>query len=632
MSEQRLIELSGLTTLVEQLKAGDNRAREALIEHAADRLRRLVRRQLKAFPAVMRWEESGDVLQGVLVRLYRALETCRPANTREFFALSGTLIRRELIDLKRHHYGPEGLGANHATRLQARDDATNAPPGAEPAPRLQDDPAAIVQWLELHEQVNRLPSDLLEVFNLVWYQGLSQEQAAEMLDTSAKTIQRRWPHKFAPCSAANPPVGCVEQVFVMGYALAQVLSGDTVGPGTFFVDRTAGRLYIRSVDNADPNKVPIEVSTRQSIFECKADHVRVRGIRFRYCANPAQRGAAAFQGKHNTIESCIFESASGPGAGFIAPDITVKDCVFQNNGQLGFTANGAHNMLMNGCVVRNNNTKNFPREWEAGGNKICLSRNVVIENSQFIENRGSGIWFDIGDENCTVRNCLIADNEDAGIFFEISYGLHAHDNVITGNGFAGTPGSWGAAAGICLSSSPNCLIERNIIAGNSEGFNFREQPRKTPRIGGALAEEVPVWNHDSVIRNNIFSGNRVQVWGWFDAGDERHWPKRLQEKKPSSGPSLEELNLGFRDNSYDVSAGETLFRWGPAWARHQTYQTPEAVQSELNIEQGSRSGNAGFADPSNRDYRVPADSPTIKLECYPKGTVPGVRLGIIPGR
>ena len=107
----------------------------------------------------------------------------------------------------------------------------------------------------------------------------------------------------------------------------------------------------------------------------------------------------------------------------------------------------------------------------------------MIEASQFVQNRGHGIWFDIGNEDCTVRNCLIADNEDAGIFYEISFGLHAHDNVIIGNGLAGTPGDVGRpASGISISSSPGCVVERNLLVGNKEGFNFREADRRTPRI------------------------------------------------------------------------------------------------------------------------------------------------------
>ena len=152
----------------------------------------------------------------------------------------------------------------------------------------------------------------------------------------------------------------------------------------------------------------------------------------------------------------------------------------------------------------------------------------MLEKSQFLGNRGNGVWFDIGNEKCVVRNCLIADNEDAGIFYEISYSLHAHDNVIVGNGFNETPGAWGAASAISLSSSPDCIIERNLMVGNREGFNFREQNRKTPLIEDK--NERWIWNHNQLIRNNVMALNRdAQVWGWFDINDDRPWPAVLQD-------------------------------------------------------------------------------------------------------
>ena len=92
-------------------------------------------------------------------------------------------------------------------------------------------------------------------------------------------------------------------------------------------------------------------------------------------------------------------------------------------------------------MIRGNNTRNFDRSWEAGGDKLVLCRGVVIERSQFVENRGVSVWFDIGNEACTVRHCLLADNEDAGLFCEISFGLHAHDNVLVGNGLVAGKGS-----------------------------------------------------------------------------------------------------------------------------------------------------------------------------------------------
>ncbi len=200
----------------------------------------------------------------------------------------------------------------------------------------------------------------------------------------------------------------------------------------------------------------------------------------------------------------------------------VRRVVLRNNGLSGFGAGRAHRLLFTECLVENNNTKGFDRGWYAGGNKLAFCRDAVLEKSRFVRNRGNGIWFDIGNTNCTVRQCLIAENEDAGIFYEISFSLHAHDNVIVGNGFAQNPGAWGAQAGISLSSSPWCVIERNLIVGNREGFNFREQLRTTPTIEGGTHA---VWNHDQVIRNNLIVFNRdAQVWGWFDMKDDRHWP------------------------------------------------------------------------------------------------------------
>lgn len=106
--------------------------------------------------------------------------------------------------------------------------------------------------------------------------------------------------------------------------------------------------------------------------------------------------------------------------------------------------------------------------------------------------------------------------------------------MIFGNGWGEAYGDWGANGGITLSSSPNCLIERNLMVANREGFQFREQDRTTVRIGGDPHVEVAVWNHDSVVRNNIMAHNGVvQAAGWFAQKDERHWPKAMQRSAPT---------------------------------------------------------------------------------------------------
>src|SRR5438874_5131516 len=91
---------------LDRMRAGDPAARDELFRHACGRLERLTRRMLRDFPGVRRWEQTDDVLQGALVRLLRALEAVRPASARAFLGLSAEQVRRELLDLARHFYGP----------------------------------------------------------------------------------------------------------------------------------------------------------------------------------------------------------------------------------------------------------------------------------------------------------------------------------------------------------------------------------------------------------------------------------------------------------------------------------------------------------------------------------------------
>jgi hypothetical protein len=430
-----------------------------------------------------------------------------------------------------------------------------------------------------------------------------------------------------------------------------VLEPGQLAPGTFFVDISNQVLQVRDPGSRDLNQVLVEASVRQEVFRVDGDYVQLRGLHFLFAANMAQHGAVVLAGRHDTLEDCTIEGMNASGATFSGEQQVVRRCVFRDNGQIGFGANGAHDLLFTESLVENNNTKGFDRGWEAGGDKLVLCRNAVLERSRFLHNRGCGIWFDIGNENCVVRQCLIADNEDSGIFNEISFGLQAHDNVIIGNGFAATAGAWGAQAGISLSSSPDSRIERNLILVNREGFNFREQTRTTTRIG--QQGEVPIWNHDETIRRNIIALNRdAQVWGWFDMKDARQWPAKAMARQPDQAGAipkpgdiagayaaknpdgqpqaltLEKLRLSFVENVYFASPGQGWFEWGVSWGRHKSYSKLSDFQADLGIDLGSRVLDPGFAHLSALDCRLSAEAMAAFSQCYPQGPVPGVTLGM----
>jgi hypothetical protein len=459
-----------------------------------------------------------------------------------------------------------------------------------------------------------------------------------------------WPHQLFQGDDHNPRG--TEQVFVNRQLYVKVPSLAAMTNGTFFVDLAAKRLHLFATRNPDedPALQPVEGSTRAAIWTVTGSDVQTRGLCFRYSASRAQQGMAQFKGARDVAEDCVFEWANSTGATLSAPDITMRRCIFQDNGQQGFSGSRNDRLLLDGCTAQRNNNKEFPRGWEAGGNKMCFSRGVVYENCRFINNHGCGVWFDISNVDATIRNCLIADNEDAGIFYEISYGLHAHDNVIVGNGMRPSQGSWGANGGVCISSSPGCVIERNLIIGNGQGFCFREQNRTTPPIDGSKGPEVPVWNHDEVVRNNLLVNNHsAEVQGWFDIGTERHWPKAMQTGRGDkskaredvaagyqaradgvpAGLSLEDLKITFQDNLYAHVPNQPFFIWGVDWKPKKMFKDIPSLIAALGFEtQASQMLSAFQVDAAKRDFRLSKEFLEVVKQAYPQGKVPDCVMGI----
>lgn len=166
-----------------EFNSGDLEASEKIIEHTCERLRLRTRQMLRSFPGVGRWNQTDDVLQNAMIRLHRSLAQVKPESPRQFYGLAATQIRRELIDLARKFSGAEGLGANHDT---------NDGDAIRKSPDTNYEPESLEHWSEFHEAVEQLPEDQQAVVGLLWYEGMSQANAANVLHTSLATVKRRW--------------------------------------------------------------------------------------------------------------------------------------------------------------------------------------------------------------------------------------------------------------------------------------------------------------------------------------------------------------------------------------------------------------------------------------------------------
>jgi RNA polymerase sigma-70 factor (ECF subfamily) len=170
-------ELSGrIQVLLDRLQNGDESVRDELIWYSCERLKSLARKMMKPFSRLYRWEETDDVFQDAMLRLHRSLEGIKPESVAQFFALAATQIRRTLLDMARRYFGPEGPG------MYLHCDAATA----------SDEPASPGQWTEFYEVLATLPEDERMVVDLLWFDGLTQAEAAIALGVNERTIRRRW--------------------------------------------------------------------------------------------------------------------------------------------------------------------------------------------------------------------------------------------------------------------------------------------------------------------------------------------------------------------------------------------------------------------------------------------------------
>lgn len=178
-----------LQELLNLASEGNQGAYGQLVALSSERLLRLTRKMLHDYQRLKRWEDTDDVFQTAVMKLYQSLFQVRPASVREFFGLAATQIRRTLIDLARHYYGPEGPARKHQSDGKG---LRGESPLMEGRAGSEERPESLEEWVRFHQLIEQLPRLEREVFHLLWYAGLPQSEVATLLGLSLSTVQRRW--------------------------------------------------------------------------------------------------------------------------------------------------------------------------------------------------------------------------------------------------------------------------------------------------------------------------------------------------------------------------------------------------------------------------------------------------------
>lgn len=176
MTEENSVQISDC---IDRFRAGDRKAADELFRTVGRQLEKLAGRMLRSFPTVRPHAEPADVVQGASLRLLNALQELRPENSRHFFNLAATQMRRELIDLAR--------------RLRIRPGFSDREDIASNEPADRNHPADDLEfWTRFHEAVERLPVEEREAVGLLFYHGCTRAEAAEIFGINERTISRWW--------------------------------------------------------------------------------------------------------------------------------------------------------------------------------------------------------------------------------------------------------------------------------------------------------------------------------------------------------------------------------------------------------------------------------------------------------
>lgn len=159
--------------LLTRLYQGEPAAKNLLIERCRERFRRRARQMLGDFPRLRSEVDTSDVEQELYSRLCKSLEEIKVNDVRHLLRLANLTLRRCLIDWARKTRSAAGPNQNEQDRV-------------DPA----HGPAKQALLAEVHEWVGKLPQEKQEVFDLIFYQEMTQAQAGQILGKGRKVVMR----------------------------------------------------------------------------------------------------------------------------------------------------------------------------------------------------------------------------------------------------------------------------------------------------------------------------------------------------------------------------------------------------------------------------------------------------------
>lgn len=411
------------------------------------------------------------------------------------------------------------------------------------------------------------------------------------------TYKRGAPDGTAPgwsfVSPEHPAAAYPDQVWVAGVELAQVLDRSQVKAGTFYVDTARQRLYLGS----DPTGASVRASVLGTALTVTAPDVTLRGFGVRrYATSVSMMGTVRVYGERVRLEDVVIQDNATQGLSLSATDATVRDVTVEHNGLLGMHANYADGLRVDGLLARQNNTEHFNKSPVSGGVKITKTRSLVVRDSAFVGNDGSGFWVDQSTYDGVLVGNDVVGNSGNGVVLEISQRFVVADNVVRDNGLAGLRLDATGGVEIWNNSFARNARDVTIVQGTRTQFDLSQQGHDPRR---PLPDPTVPWRSADIdLHNNIFDNSTGDALLAVEDYTHRYSASDLAVTADN--------NIYVRDHP---DSPEWLVVWARAGDDPATYSTREEFAADTGQERST--GPAQLPPPLARLVGRPVSPPQI---------------------
>lgn len=336
-----------------------------------------------------------------------------------------------------------------------------------------------------------------------------------------------------------------DDVFWNGAFLRRVLSpcsASNVVTGTYCIDYASKTVYLHD----DPSGAMVTQAVVPAAIS-GADGVQLSDMAITHFATGAHAAAAVTVESSSVADDLVVAYNHAAGIKMLGTNPTVENSHLYENGQEGATSWTSSGDVFYNNEVDHNNVLNFDASWDAGGAKFANTKNLTIQDNQFHDNSGNGLWLDNNETGVTIsgnvsQNNTSLDGGGDGMRIEISCNA-----TITGNSLISN-----ARNGVSISDSNNITFgvagSGNTVSGNVGSpvwviGTARSAPASPCHPGGGMYPET----------NDVASYNTIQVPAGIHVGFS------IKTGVPTSGSK-------FVANTYTSASGCSARDWKPLTA------------------------------------------------------------------